>query len=81
VVLSDLGMSDKEDAVTLLVARRIIELASEGELDLDGLRTATLAAVRGQRSRRTRSSRSEEPRGDRSPCSNKKGARARRVGA
>jgi hypothetical protein len=45
-VLADLGLSDKEDAVTLLVARRIIELASEGELDLDGLRSATLAAVK-----------------------------------
>jgi hypothetical protein len=45
-ILTDLGLSDQEDAVTLLVARRVIELASEGELDPDRLRSATLASVR-----------------------------------
>jgi hypothetical protein len=45
-VLIDLGLSDQEDAVTLLVARRVIELASEGERDPGRLRAATLASVR-----------------------------------
>jgi hypothetical protein len=44
-MLADLCLSDQEDAVTLLVARRVIELASEGELDPDRLRSATLAFV------------------------------------
>lgn len=45
-ILTDLGLSDHEDAITLLVATRIIELASEGERDPDRLRVATLASVR-----------------------------------
>jgi hypothetical protein len=44
--LADLGLSDQEDAVTLLVARRVIELASEGERDPARLRAAILASVR-----------------------------------
>jgi hypothetical protein len=44
--LADLGLSDQEDAATLLVARRVIELASEGERDAGRLRAATLASVR-----------------------------------
>jgi hypothetical protein len=44
-ILTDLGLSDQEDAVTLLVARRLIELASE-ELDPDRLRSAALASIR-----------------------------------
>jgi hypothetical protein len=46
-VLTDLGLTDHEDKVTLLVARRIIELASDGERDPDRLRAASLASVRG----------------------------------
>jgi hypothetical protein len=44
--LTDLGLSDQEDAITLLVARRIIDLASKGERDPDRLRDATLASVK-----------------------------------
>jgi hypothetical protein len=44
-VLSDLGLLDHEDKVTLLVARRIIDLASEGERNPDRLRAATLASM------------------------------------
>jgi hypothetical protein len=43
--LADLGLSDQEDAVTLLVARRVIELASEGERDPARLRAAILASL------------------------------------
>jgi hypothetical protein len=45
-VLVELGLSDHEDKITLLVARRIIELASQGERDPDRLRAATLASMR-----------------------------------
>jgi hypothetical protein len=44
-VLSDLGLSDHEDSITLLVARRIIDLATEGERDPDRLRATTLASL------------------------------------
>jgi hypothetical protein len=44
-VLSDLGLADQEDSITLLVARRIIELAAEGERDADRLRATTLASL------------------------------------
>jgi hypothetical protein len=44
-VLSDLGLSDREDTITLLVARRIIDLTSEGERDPNRLRAATLASL------------------------------------
>jgi hypothetical protein len=46
-VLAELDLSDQEDAITLLIARRIIGLASEGERDGDRLRAATLASVKG----------------------------------
>jgi hypothetical protein len=42
-VLSDLGLLDQEDSFTLLVARRIIDLAAEGERDPDRLRATALA--------------------------------------
>jgi hypothetical protein len=44
-VLSDLGLSDHEDSITLLVARRIIDLAAEGERDPDRLRATALASL------------------------------------
>jgi hypothetical protein len=44
-VLDDLGLSDQEDSITLLVARRIIDLASEGERDPDRLRATALASL------------------------------------
>jgi hypothetical protein len=46
-VLAELDLSDQEDAITLLIARRIIRLATEGERDADRLRAATLASVKG----------------------------------
>jgi hypothetical protein len=48
-VLAELDLSDQEDAITLLIARRIIGLASEGERDADRLRAATLASIKGER--------------------------------
>jgi hypothetical protein len=44
-VLSDLGLSDQEDSITLLVARRIIDLTAEGERDPERLRASTLASL------------------------------------
>lgn len=44
-VLAELGLLDNEDKITLLVARRIIEFASEGERDPDRLRAATLVSM------------------------------------
>jgi hypothetical protein len=44
-VLSDLGLSDHEDSITLLVARRIIDLAAEGERDPERLRATALASL------------------------------------
>jgi hypothetical protein len=44
-VLADLGLLDHEDSITLLVARRIIDLASEGERDPERLRVTTLASL------------------------------------
>ena len=44
-VLTELGLTDNEDKITLFVARRIIEFASEGERDPDRLRAATLASM------------------------------------
>jgi hypothetical protein len=44
-VLSDLGLLDQEDSFTLLVARRIIDLAAEGERDPDRLRATALASL------------------------------------
>jgi hypothetical protein len=44
-VFADLGLSDRDDAVALRVARRIIELAFAGERDPERLRATTLAWV------------------------------------
>ena len=44
-VLSQLGLVDKEDAATLLVAKRIIDLASQGERDPERLTAATIEAL------------------------------------
>jgi hypothetical protein len=44
-VLSDLGLLDQEDGITLLVARRIIDLATEGERDPERLRAIALASL------------------------------------
>jgi hypothetical protein len=42
-VFADLGLSDRDDAVALRVARRIIELAFAGERDPEKLKATTLA--------------------------------------
>jgi ubiquitin len=42
-VFADLGLSDRDDAVALRVARRIIELAAAGERDPERLKATTLA--------------------------------------
>ena len=44
-VFTDLGLSDRDDAVALRVARRIIELAFTGERDPEWLRAVTLSWV------------------------------------
>jgi hypothetical protein len=44
-VFTDLGLSDRDDAVALRVARRIIELAFTGERDPERLRAVTLSWV------------------------------------
>jgi hypothetical protein len=44
-VFADLGLSDREDAVALRAARRIIELAAAGERDPERLRIATIRWV------------------------------------
>jgi hypothetical protein len=44
-VFADLGLSDRDNAVALRVARRIIELAFTGERDPERLRATTLAWV------------------------------------
>jgi hypothetical protein len=43
--LNQLGIADREDGATLLVAKRIIDLASEGERDPERLTAATVAAM------------------------------------
>ena len=40
-----LNLTDREDPITLLVAKRIIELAKEGERDPSRLRDLTIASV------------------------------------
>jgi hypothetical protein len=42
-LFADLGLSDRDDAVALGVARRIIELAFAGERDPERLKATTLA--------------------------------------
>jgi hypothetical protein len=41
-VFADLRLSDRDDAVALRAARRIIELASAGERDPERLKAATV---------------------------------------
>jgi hypothetical protein len=48
--LRELGLSDREDLVTITVAKRIIELAKQGELDPIILCDATLKSLRLGRS-------------------------------
>jgi hypothetical protein len=45
-VFADLRLSDRDDAVALRAARRIIELAAAGERDPERLRAATIRWVR-----------------------------------
>ena len=44
-VLHQLGLVDREDGATLMVAKRIIDLASQGERDPERLTAATLEAL------------------------------------
>jgi hypothetical protein len=44
-VFVDLGLSDRDDAVALRAARRIIELAAAGERDPERLKAATIRWV------------------------------------
>ena len=45
--LQALGLVDREDPATLLVAKRIIELAKQGERDPVRLRDLTVKTIRG----------------------------------
>jgi hypothetical protein len=44
-VLHQLGLSAVEDGATLMVAKRIVELAARGERDPERLTAATLEAI------------------------------------
>jgi hypothetical protein len=44
-VLKRLGLADRENGATLLIAKRIIHFASQGERDTDSLTAATLKAL------------------------------------
>ena len=44
--LKALNLSDREDQLTMIVARRSVELAKEGERDPRKLRERTLATIR-----------------------------------
>jgi hypothetical protein len=46
-VLKTLGLVDRDDPMTTLVAHKIIELVQSGERDPVRLKQLTLAAVRG----------------------------------
>jgi hypothetical protein len=46
--LSALHLTDREDPATLIVAKRIIELAKRGERDPTRLRDGALMSLRGQ---------------------------------
>ncbi len=45
-VLAALGLKDKNDDLTIVVARKIIELAKAGERDPERLKAATLKSLR-----------------------------------
>jgi hypothetical protein len=47
-VLKTLGLVDREDPVTTLIAHRLIELVQSGERDPVRLKQMTLEAVRGE---------------------------------
>jgi hypothetical protein len=44
-VVADLGLSDRDEGAAFRVARRIIDLAAEGERDPERLKIATLSWV------------------------------------
>jgi hypothetical protein len=44
-VLHQLGLTDREDGATLIVAKRIIDLATQGEDDPERLAAATVEAL------------------------------------
>jgi hypothetical protein len=44
-VLHQLGLSDRKDGITLVVAKRIVDLAAQGERDPERLVAATLEAL------------------------------------
>jgi hypothetical protein len=44
--LRELGLSESDDAATRTVAKRVVELAAQGERDPERLKTATLEALR-----------------------------------
>jgi hypothetical protein len=44
-VLHQLGLADIEDAATLIVAKRVIDLAAQGERDPERLTSATVEAL------------------------------------
>jgi hypothetical protein len=46
VVLDRLGLAERKEAATLIVAKRLIELALQGEHDPERLITATVAALK-----------------------------------
>ena len=45
--LRALKLTDREDPITLLVAKRVVELAKEGERDPVQLRNRTLKTIQG----------------------------------
>jgi hypothetical protein len=45
-ICTTVGLNDKSDKATELVARRLIRLAKAGERDAERLRTAVLASLR-----------------------------------
>jgi hypothetical protein len=47
-VLHQLGLADVEDGATLMVAKRIIDVATLGERDPERLTAATLQALAGR---------------------------------
>ncbi len=45
-IVSELGLSERDDAGRRMVAKRVIESASQGERDSERLKIATLAALK-----------------------------------